>query len=146
MRRTHRRPHAWIRFTSLSVCFALLFSAAAGIPVCSASGRESTRVRSQEQHGNERRITPAPPRTGPPAPNVPNLDQVKHQQIPAPRASITRPPGCVRYKIKSPLSAKTNSESTLQVPIRSRTDAQQDDTQAGHHRIHAYFMNACVSK
>ncbi|MFY9622517.1 MAG: hypothetical protein WAM70_19975 [Pyrinomonadaceae bacterium] len=83
----HLLPARFTRWTSVCVCFGLLFSAIAGIPFQAASSEESSRVRPQEQDANQRRVAPLPSRTGPPAANLPNLDEVKHRQVPVPRAA-----------------------------------------------------------
>src|SRR5688572_27915713 len=87
----HLLPARLVRRTSLCVCFGLLFSAIAGIPFQTVNSKESSRVRPQEQDANQRRVAPLPPRTGPPAANLPNLDEVKHRAVAAPRTPEALP-------------------------------------------------------
>jgi YD repeat-containing protein len=89
---THRIPARLIRCTSLCVCFALILSAVAGIPIQTVSSKESIRPpqqgNAQGNNGQERRVNPPTTRTGPPARSLPNLDDLRHRRAEAPRAPI----------------------------------------------------------
>lgn len=95
MRRLHRLPVRLIRCTSLCVCSALVLSAITGVPFQTVSSKESIRLRQQgNAQGNNdraRRVDPPAPRTGPPAANLPNLNEIKHRAQATPRAPITSP-------------------------------------------------------
>ena len=96
MKRGSRFPRRLIRWTSVCVCFALALSILTINPLQIAgskggyagrSGRE--RVVPPEpipQQPNGRKVTPAPPVSGPPAASLPNLDEVKQRRHEAPRA------------------------------------------------------------
>jgi hypothetical protein len=114
----HLLPARLIRWTSLCVCFGLLFSAIAGIPFQTASSKESSRVRPQEQDGNQRRVAPQPPRKGPPAANLLNLDEVKHRQVQAPRAAAALP-STIRSRRK-PLESRGGRRVGDPLPPRVR--------------------------
>src|SRR5437867_2976812 len=92
MAELHHLPKPLIRFITLTVCFALLFSAATGIPVRPANGKASrTRQQGNGQNVNERRVAPLPPRTDPPAANLPDLNEIKHARVESPRAPLALP-------------------------------------------------------
>jgi Tol biopolymer transport system component len=96
MKRLHRLPARIIRSTNVLICFALILSVIAGVvPFQTASSKESIRLRQQGNgqgnNGRERRVNPPAPRTGPPAANLPNLNEVQHRRVEAPRAPNTLP-------------------------------------------------------
>ena len=78
MRRTHRLPARLIRWTSLSVCFALILSCFVVTPLAKPNhnSKALSQGQSGSQNGNVKKVEPAPPVTGPPAANLPNLDEV----------------------------------------------------------------------
>src|SRR2546421_3438649 len=63
-----------VRFTSLFLALALL---ASGISGSTKSVRFS---QGAQQNGSGRRVAPLPPQTGPPAANLPNLDELRGRQ------------------------------------------------------------------
>src|SRR6266481_7465698 len=88
MRRTHRLSARLNHWTSLSVCFALVLSCFVVTP--QAKPNHNSKALQQGQNGpgngNGKKVEPAPPVTGPPAANLPNLDEVKQRRQEAPRA------------------------------------------------------------
>jgi hypothetical protein len=104
----HPLPARLIRLTSLCVCIAVVLSAISGVPFQAVSSKESIRLRKQGagqgNSGRERRVNPPPPRTGPPASNLPNLDDLKHRQVQAPRA-VDALPSLMRSRRK-PLESR----------------------------------------
>jgi|GEM_PF-2486401 len=117
----HRLPARLIRLSSLCVCFALLFSAIAGIPFQTASSNNSIRIRQQagRQNGNERRVSPPPARSGPPAANLPDLNEVRHATLEAPRAAVTLP-STMRSRRK-PLQSRNGRRVGDPLPIPTPT-------------------------
>jgi len=88
MRRTHRLPARLIRWTSLSVCFVLVLSCFVVTPLAKPDHKSKALAQGQSgsQNGKAKKVEPAPPVTGPPAANLPNLDEVKQRRQEAPRA------------------------------------------------------------
>jgi hypothetical protein len=82
MKRARRFPQRLVRWTSLCVCFALvltsfvLFPSQASIGKNTRSGKPSA-TSGVEGNGQERRVAPRPPRPGPPAGRLPNLDDMR---------------------------------------------------------------------
>src|SRR6266481_3948476 len=64
MKRARRFPQRLVRWTILSVCFALVLSCLAIVPFASGNGQE-------------RRVTPPTPQPGPPRAGLPNLDDLR---------------------------------------------------------------------
>jgi hypothetical protein len=87
MKRTHRFPARLIRWTSSCVCFVLLLSCFVVTPLANLDHNRTVLAKGQSssQNGNIKKVDPAPPVTGPPAANLPNLDEVKLRRQ-APRA------------------------------------------------------------
>src|SRR6266481_1086949 len=92
MRRTHRLSARLIRWTSLSVCFALVLSCFVVTPLAKPNHHSTVLAQGQSgsQNGKGKKVEPAPPVTGPPGANLPNLDEVRHrrQDAPAPPPQI----------------------------------------------------------
>jgi len=88
MRRTHRLHARLIRWTSLSVWLALVLSCFVVTPLAKPNHNSKVLWQGQSgsQNGNVKKVEPAPPVTGPPAANLPNLDEVKQRRHDAPRA------------------------------------------------------------
>ena len=101
-------------FISMLICGALLVSMFAGTPRSSAKAPRNTKTTTQSLNpqgnsqrqrepaprDNGRRVDPVPPQTGPPAANLPNLDELKQRKIQKPEA-----PAPVPSKIRSPRKA-----------------------------------------
>jgi len=87
-RPTHRLPARLIRWTSLSVCFALVLSCFVVTPLAKPDHKSKALAQGQSgsQDGKAKKVEPAPPVTGPPAANLPNLDEVKQRRQEAPGA------------------------------------------------------------
>src|SRR5258708_2032304 len=79
MKRTHRFPARLIRWTSLCVCFVLVLSCFVVTPLANFDHNRTALAKGQSnsQNGNVKKVEPAPPVTGPPAANLPNLDEVR---------------------------------------------------------------------
>ncbi len=92
MRRTHRLSARLIRWTSLSVCFALVLSCFVVTPLAKPNHNSTVLAQGQSgsQNGKGKKVEPAPPVTGPPGANLPNLDEVRQrrQDAPAPPPQI----------------------------------------------------------
>jgi hypothetical protein len=89
MRRLHRLPALCIRWTSLSISFALILSALTIVPLQSSSGKGSG---PQEPNGASRndkakKVNSSPPQPGAPAAQLPSLDEVRQRQHETPKAS-----------------------------------------------------------
>jgi YD repeat-containing protein len=93
MKRAHRFPQRLVRWTSLCVSFALILSCFVLTPL--ANFNHNSKVLAQGQtdslNGNVKKVEPAPPVAGPPAGNLPNLDEVKlrGQEPPHAPASVS---------------------------------------------------------
>jgi len=89
MQRARRSHPRLVRLIGLSVFFALILSY---FTVMSAhTGINSlalARDQDGSQNGKARKVEPAPPVAGPPAANLPNLDQVRQRLQQATRAPI----------------------------------------------------------
>src|SRR6266404_4470520 len=88
MKRTHRFPARLIRWTSLCVCFVLVLSCFVVMPVANFDHNPTALAKGQSssQNANVKKVEPAPPVAGPPAGNLPNLDDVKLRRAVAARA------------------------------------------------------------
>src|SRR6266404_8308237 len=88
MKRTHRLPARFIRWTSLCVCFALVLSCLVVTPLGSFDHSSTALAQGQtgSLNGNAKKVEPAPPLAGPPAANLSNLDEVKLRGQEAPHA------------------------------------------------------------
>lgn len=90
MRSAHRLPPRLVRWTSLSVCLALVLSVLSNTLVQSASNKHRIPLapaRSQSQNGRSKKADPEPPQPGPPAANLPNLDELRHRPQVEPSAA-----------------------------------------------------------
>src|SRR5712691_1502432 len=82
MKRARRFPQRLVRWMSLCVCFALvltsfvLFPSQVSIGKSTRSGNPSANS-GAPGNSQERRVTPRPPKPGPPAGNIPNLDDMR---------------------------------------------------------------------
>src|SRR5712692_3131317 len=100
MKRARRLSQRLVRWTSLCVCFALVLSCLAIVPIASVTGksrsgrygtaRGSERVDPAPGQGNGngqgRRIAAPQPQPGPPRAGLPNLDDVRRATPRVPRA------------------------------------------------------------
>jgi len=87
MRGARRFPQRLVRWTSLCVCLALVLTSLAMVPL--AGGNNSIALaqgQSVSPNGKGRKVTPAPPETGAPAANLPNLNEVKRRRQREPEA------------------------------------------------------------
>src|SRR5882762_317537 len=96
MRRTHRLPARLIRWTSISVCFALVF-ASLTLTTQSSNGKRAVFDQQVPQdlnrqpangRGKGKRAQPAPPQAGAPAARLPDTDEVRQRRHQAPRAPL----------------------------------------------------------
>lgn len=71
---------SFLRSISIAVGLVLIVTSLVLSPMVTAFGKRpipNARSQSQQNTGQERRVTPLPPRTGAPAPNLPNLDELR---------------------------------------------------------------------
>ncbi|MDX6529064.1 MAG: hypothetical protein QOH41_1354, partial [Blastocatellia bacterium] len=88
MRLTHRLPARLIRWTSLSVCFALILASLTLItPISSGSGFLPQDRSGQSGNDKAKKVNPSAPPPGPPAAQVPSLDEVRQRQHETPKAA-----------------------------------------------------------
>src|SRR6266851_4884636 len=96
MRRTHRLPARLTRWTSLWVCFALIFASQTLITQ-SSNGKRAVFDQQVPQdinrqpangRGKGKRAQPAPPQAGAPAARLPNTDEVRQRRHGAARAPL----------------------------------------------------------
>jgi YD repeat-containing protein len=78
-----------------------------------------------QENGNAKKVPPVPPRTGPPAGNLPNLDQIRHAQPVSVRA-VEAIPSTMRSR-HSPLEPRGGQRVSDRLPGRRRS----------HHARHA---------
>ncbi|HVS20693.1 MAG TPA: DUF4214 domain-containing protein, partial [Pyrinomonadaceae bacterium] len=104
MKRVRRFPQRLVRWTSLGVGFALVFSCLVTVPLQSASGKDN-RVRTPTRRGSDRlaqgqsalpngkgqKVNALPPQPGPPEATVPNLDEARRKRQPLPEAPLHIP-------------------------------------------------------
>src|SRR5260370_23425098 len=88
MRRTHRLPARLIRWTSLSVCLVLVLSCFVVTPLAKSNHNSRAVAKGQRGNDNAKKVEPAPPVAGPPAANLPNLDEVRQRLQQATSAPI----------------------------------------------------------
>ena len=123
-----RLHSAWRRafpHISLCLCLALLLSGLSSRPIEAASGERSDPFSTRQQtSGQESRVAPLLPRTGPPAANLPNLDEVKRQQVDAPRAPEALP-STMRSRRK-PLQLPPGRRPGENAPRRNRISRNQN--------------------
>jgi len=130
MRRTHRLPARLIRWTSLCVCFSLVFASLTLIaPSSNGKGPALNQEVQQDRNrqpangrGKGKRAQPAPLQAGAPAARLPNTDEVRQRRHGAPRAPLhieptirsRRKPLESRHgrKIGDPLPPKQKKAST----------------------------------
>lgn len=89
MKRAHRDSSRFFRVLSLHVCLALVSCSLAWPVTNGANRRGHLPSQAGSFNAQEGRVTPLAPRTGPPAANLPNLDEVKHRTVGAPRAPVS---------------------------------------------------------
>jgi YD repeat-containing protein len=102
MRRTRRFPHRLVRGTSLCVCFAFVLSFLAVVPFPRLGRSLAQGLGSPNGQGTS--VPAPPPLPGPPAANLPNLDQVRTRPQRPPEAPMPLP-SVIRSR-RSPLEPR----------------------------------------
>jgi hypothetical protein len=106
-----RFPRRLVRWTSLSVCLALILTSLATVRVPPVSGHASSKQTQDEQEPKNdkvRKVTAEPPRKSPPEGTWPNLDEARQKRDSEPRAQAPIP-SMMRSKRKPPESRRNLS-------------------------------------
>ena len=93
MKRARRLLRSQRRWMGLTICFLLVLPSLILVPGQTTFGKRSSLFLKSRGQGNgqSRRVMPVPPQLGPPAANLPNLDELKQRQNVAPRAAVVAP-------------------------------------------------------
>lgn len=132
MRRTHRLTARMIRWTSVSVCFALILASLTLItPMSSGSGFIPQGRNGQPNNGKGKRVTPAPPLVGAPAASLPSLEETR--QRPHVEAEARQPiPSTMRSR-RRPLESRQGRKVGDPLPPKRRASA--NETGNGSERV-----------
>src|SRR5712692_3795320 len=145
MKRARRFPRRLIHLTSLCVCFALILSVLAVFPFQVGTGKNG-KVNSTGQseqgsspNGKGRRVAAPQPQPGPPAANLPNLDDVRRRK-PEPPQALPHIPSTLRsrrnplkpwdgIRVGDPLPSKKHAAvETIRSGSRQPSTAESDRT------------------
>lgn len=130
MRSFFRYPQRLLRWTSVSVCLVLVVSCLAFSPQQRTSAKNGARnrpVTPQEENGKARRVSPPTPRVGPPAGNLPNLDEIRGAQ-PNPAQAPSPIPSTRRRHPRQQTASSTSNSLLMTAFLNSQLKRKPDSS------------------